>query len=159
MLYIYVHILLYLSDTLFRKYIFIEMNTPLKLETTLSFYVIVGKQNCQISVGYLDWKPEHFFLRCSKESEWNECRWFILLSWLSPMTWWHPTHSDFLFSFMWLEWWGTLGRLSASLRKPVFYWKKLHGFPLLTHCALYSLTLLFKAQPIKVKFSTIQRYL
>lgn len=61
--------------------------------------------------------------------------------------------------FMWLEWWGTLGRLTASLRKPVFYWKKLHGFPLLTHCALYSLTLLFKAQPIKVKFSAIHRYL
>lgn len=124
-----------ISNTLFRKYIFIEMNTSLKLEPVYHFISHSGEaklSNCSRLFGLKIWTFLSKMLRRIRMT-WIQMIHPSLLTFTQELRTSNPQWPFSSCQFMWLEWWGTLGRLSASLRKPAFYWKKLHGFPLLTH--------------------------
>lgn len=66
-------ILLHISNTTFRKCIFIKINNSLEPEAILSFYKSQWEnKNSQLSIDDLDWKPEHFFLRYKSQNNMNK---------------------------------------------------------------------------------------
>ena len=88
-----IYILLHISDSIFRKCVFLKINNSLMPEAILSFYKSQWEnKNCQVSIDDFDWKAEHFFLRQKSQNTLNTDDFsFPDFHWRSEHS---PTHDD-----------------------------------------------------------------